>query len=363
MRYVLGVDGGGSKTACLVADESGKLLGYGRGGPLNTNYVPRQQAVESLTSAILTALKEAGLDGAKIETSCMSVPMAPGAVQEAIRLCGIRQVSRAAEGETPRWAAQFWTEERIGVTVDAGTGSLARGWSRDGREAGAGGWGSTLGDEGSGYWISLKAMVAILQAHDGRIAQTELLEPVLNHFGMTDILDMVFQVSQGLVRATDTGVVSDSGLEHLDEDTREGGVLFHRRSRNEPLTRYEVASLCPVVVEVAKRGDWKAIEILREAGHELGRLAVAVIKRLGMEEDEFAIVPFGGVFRAGELLLSTFRETVQPVAPQARVVLPPFEPVVGAALLALSEIGVAVDERVISTVEQSSTRFAACRAY
>ena len=66
MRYVLGIDGGGSKTACLAADEMGKLLGYGRGGPVNTNYVLRQEAVDSLKCAINTALEEAGLRGDQI---------------------------------------------------------------------------------------------------------------------------------------------------------------------------------------------------------------------------------------------------------------------------------------------------------
>jgi N-acetylglucosamine kinase-like BadF-type ATPase len=49
-----------------------------------------------------------------------------------------------------------------------------------------------------------------------------------------------------------------------------------------------------MVVAVAKQGDRIALQILRDAGCELGRLAVAVIKRLGMEADKFAIVPFGG---------------------------------------------------------------------
>lgn len=365
MRYVLGIDGGGSKTACLAADETGKLLGYGRGGPVNTNYVLRQEAVGSLQSAIHTALEEAGLRGEQIETLCISAPMAPDAVEEAIEESGLRQVTRAAEGETTRWAARLWVDGHIGLTVDAGTGSMSRGWSRDGREAGAGGWGTTLGDEGSGYWISIRAMIAILRAYDGRIAETMLTKPVLEHFGMPDVLDMMFQVSQGLVRTTEAvqiGVAPDSGSECSEVGGASvGGVLFHKRTRNEPLTRYEVATLCPVVVKVAQQGDWKAIEILKEAGYELGRLGVAIIKRLGMESDEFAVVPFGGVFRAGELVLHSFRQTILAAAPHAKVVKPQFEPMVGAVLLALNEIGVVIDDRIIETLEQSSIHFPDCR--
>jgi len=361
MHYVLGVDGGGSKTACLVADETGQLLGYGHGGPVNTNYVLRQEAVASLKRAIESALESAQLRGEQIETLCMSAPMAPDAVEEVALELGIRQISRAAEGETPRWAARFWIDAHIGVTVDAGTGSIARGWTRDGRQAGAGGWGATLGDEGSGYWISLQAMTSVLQAYDGRIEETLLTDVVLKHFGMSGVLDMVFQVSQGLVRATAAaqfGILPDSGSEGSSTGGASvGGVFFHERAHNEPLARHQVATLCPVVVDVARQGDWRAVEILNEAGLELGRLAAAIISRLGMEEDEFVVVPFGGVFRAGELVLRSFEKTVTALAPHARIVKPRFEPVVGAVLLALSEIGVVMDDQVIRAIEQTSTRF------
>jgi N-acetylglucosamine kinase-like BadF-type ATPase len=360
VRYVLGIDGGGSKTACLAADETGQLLGYGHSGPVNTNYVLRQEAVASLKHAVGTALSSAALRGEQIEALCMSAPIAPDAVEEVVEEFGIRQVSRAAEGETPRWAARFWIDGHIGVTVDAGTGSIARGWTRDGREAGAGGWGATLGDEGSGYWISLQAMTAVLQAYDGRIKETMLADRILEHFGTSDALEMVLQVSQGLVRATDAdqvGILPDSGSGEVSV----GGVFFHKRVRNEPLTRYEVAALCPVVEEVARQGDWRAIEILKEAGYELGRLGVAIIKGLGMVNDEFAVVPFGGVFRARELVLGSFEETILAVAPDAVVVKPEFEPVVGAVLLALRELGVLIGGQVIRAIEQSSGNIPACR--
>ena len=367
MRYVLGIDGGGSKTACLAADETGKLLGYGRGGPVNTNYVQHERVVESITHAINAAMAEAQLRTEQIETVCLSAPIDPDTLNEVTRCCHLKHVTRAAEGGTARWAASFWTDEHIGVTVDAGTGSLARGWGKDGREAGSGAWGATLGDEGSGYWISMQAMIAILQAHDGRLNPTKLSKAVLNHLGVSDTLDMVFLVSQGLVRTTDAdhvGVVPDSESAYSDEDdSPAGGLHFRERTRNEPLTRDEVATLCPVVVEVAKAGDWRAIEILNEAGRELGRLGVAVIQRLDMEDEVFAVVPFGGVFGAGELILKSFRETIHRIAPQAIVIKPKYQPVVGAVVLALKDIGVGINEQVAATIEQSSITFPACRIF
>jgi hypothetical protein len=82
-----------------------------------------------------------------------------------------------------------------------------------------------------------------------------------------------------------------------------------------------------------------------------------------MESDEFVVVPFGGVFKAGELLFGSFRETLLAVSPGALVVRPRFEPVVGAVLLALNELGVEIGRPVIDAIERSSTSFPACRAH
>lgn len=371
MRYVLGVDGGGSKVVCLAADEDGRLLGYGRGGGVNTNYVLRQEAMDSLKSAINTALKEAGLRGEQIETLCISVPMGPDTLGKVMEECGIRHVIRAAEGETPRWAARFWIDGRVGVTVDAGTGSLARGWARDGREVGAGGWGAALGDEGSGYWISFKAMQAVLQALDGRLEETMLTKVVPEHFGLSQPDDLPFRVHVAVevTEATSgeqTRFVIDSGTvieksAAQESEASEAGLFYRKVAPKQPLRRHEISSLCSGVVKVARQGDWKALEILEEAGHELGRLGAAVIKRLGMEQDEFVVVPFGGVFRAGDLVLRTFKETIRAAASRAKIVEPKFEPEVGAVLLALDDIRIAINDQIIDAIEQSSINFPSCR--
>jgi N-acetylglucosamine kinase-like BadF-type ATPase len=358
MRYVLGIDGGGSKIACLAANDGGRLLGYGRGGPSNTNYVPSAKAAAALAEAIDQALSGAGLAGSQISTACISAPMGPTAIEAVTERLGIHKVVRAAEGETPRWSARFWISHRVGVTVDAGTGSLARGWSADGRQASAGGWGATLGDEGSGYWIAMRAMSAVLQSRDGRLGETLLSSAVLAHFGMCDDLDLVFRATQGLLREdAGVGVAPDSGSElpagSIDAG---GGLRFRHGLPSRSLNRDEVAGLCPVVAAVARRGDAVALRILRDAGVELGRLAEAVVRRLDMQQDTFAVVPFGGVFRIGEPVLGPFRETVSAAAMQALVVEPRFEPVVGAVLLALREIGTEIDARVISKIEQSSVQ-------
>jgi N-acetylglucosamine kinase-like BadF-type ATPase len=221
-----------------------------------------------------------------------------------------------------------------------------------------------LGDEGSGYWISLQAMRAVLQAHDGRIASTHLTSAVLNHFGMSDVLDLVFQATQGMVKPigqSQFGVAPDSGSSDRRGETPVGGLHFRKFSTQRTLSRDEIASLCPVVVRSAQQGDWRALEILSDAGKELGHLGRAVIKRLRMEADEFVVVPFGGVFRAGRLVLDPFEKTILSVAGRANVVVPRFEPVVGAVMLAMDDLEVDLTPGVLETLDRTSNDFPVCR--
>jgi N-acetylglucosamine kinase-like BadF-type ATPase len=156
--------------------------------------------------------------------------------------------------------------------------------------------------------------------------------------------------------------VSGEGLIHpCQSRIFSGGYNFRQSTIHGSLTRDQIASLCPAVVRAAAHGDEKAIEILRLAGQELGQLGTAVIQRLGMEKDEFAVVPFGGVFRAGDWVLGSFKETIHSVAGRAQIILTSFEPVIGAVLLGLDDLGITIDARVIDALERSTPSFPPCR--
>jgi hypothetical protein len=80
-----------------------------------------------------------------------------------------------------------------------------------------------------------------------------------------------------------------------------------------------------------------------------------------MQKEAFAIVPFGGVFKAGELVLGSFREKCLSIAPYASITHPKFEPEVGAVLIALDEIGTEIDDDLIGNLERSSLEFPGSR--
>src|SRR6202167_6029966 len=172
--YVLGIDGGGTKTQCAVGDES-KPLATATAGPSNVLRVGETQARESLHQSVRQACAAAGITPAQITYTCIG---AAGAgrpqVAETVRrilaeilpspihVVGDMQIAlEAAFGAGP------------GVLVIAGTGSIAYGRDLKGNTARAGGWGYAISDEGSAHWIGRAAVAAVLRAADEGINQKQ----------------------------------------------------------------------------------------------------------------------------------------------------------------------------------------------
>jgi len=316
--YVLGIDGGASRTRCVVADLSGNLVARGGGGPSN----PLTAGVDTAAESILTAASEAsGSRGIRaFKASVMGIAgtdRPSGAEALRSRLGGfdwgrLRIVSDAAV------ALAGATGCRPGVVVVSGTGSVAYGENEEGEKARAGGWGWRLGDEGSGYTIGNGALIASLRALDGRGPPTSLPDKIMRVLDLDDL----------------------------------GGLVDLVYSRG--MGNREIATLTPLVGEAAEEGDAVAKSILEEAGEELGLAASAVARRLRMM-DAFPVALTGGVFNLAPVREALGRRLGE-AQPGCRIIEPRFEPDVGAALLALRGLGVVIDEGLLRRVEESSGR-------
>ena len=104
------------------------------------------------------------------------------------------------------------------------------------------------------------------------------------------------------------------------------------------MTNDRLASFGKQVVRVATAGDKVAATILHEAGRELGLAAIAVIKTLRMENDEFPVAYVGGVYGAGELVLAPMRDEIKKVATKAYLAKPIFKPTIAAARIAQAHL-------------------------
>ena len=299
--YVLGIDAGGTKTMCLLADTSGRIVGEGRAGGANLQAHGELEVEKVLHAVIEAAVGERAILPKAV---CLGVagvdrPEDHRIVSDILRRLGYRANVLVVNDAYVALVAGCGDEP--GVVLISGTGSIAYGVNEAGFAARAGGWGSVLGDEGSGYWIGRQALTAVVRESDGRGPRTRLTPLVLEHFQLTKV--------DGLVRE-----VYDRSLQ-----------------------RPAIAALGPLVDRARADGDVVASEILRLASDELARAAASVIGRLGMRGSAFRVILSGGMFRAMSWLVDDVVHRLAEVAPRATVAALHVEPARGAVHLALRQ--------------------------
>jgi N-acetylglucosamine kinase-like BadF-type ATPase len=322
--YVLGIDAGGTKTICYLADGDGQIVGEGRGGGANLQAHGELEVEKVLHAVIEDAYGDRAILPAAV---CLGVagvdrPEDDRIVRGIMRRLGFRAHTLVVNDALVALVAGV--RDQHGVVLIAGTGSIAYGVNQDGYAARAGGWGWVLGDEGSGYWIGREALAAAVREADGRGSKTRLTALILDQFKQTH--------AAGLVRE-----VYDRGLR-----------------------RQAIAALGPIVERAHIEGDVVASEILRRASAELTLAATSVIERLEMRGHAFRVVLAGGMFRVISWLGEDVTRRLAEVAPRATVTTLDVEPAMGAVHLALQELRGGA--RVPPYIDTVSTRSSASLA-
>ena len=301
-KFWLGVDGGGTNCRAVILGASDEVLGEGRAEAANHIRVGTVAAVNHVVQAVTQACQQAEIELSEVDAACIGLAgvshpdhhrQMHAALKEALPISDITLETDA------RVALAGATGARPGVVIIAGTGSIACGVNSRGRFARAGGWGPTMGDEGSGSYIGRRALESVMMSYDYRGEPTSMMEPILRHFG----------------------VASPPELPPLIYDDPDKAMR-------------EIAQLSKIAVRAAEEGDKVARGILKDAAKELAVAVIAVIEQLRMERDEFQVAYVGGVFEAGGLILDPLREEIQAFAPRAEFAPPIDPPVIGAAKMA-----------------------------
>jgi len=305
--YVLGIDAGGTKTVCLLADARGEILAEARGGGANL-----QSAGELEVEKVLYGVMEAALARHQVRPHaiCLGIagvdrPTDADAVRAIMKRIGFKSETLVVNDALVALVAG--AGEDPGVVLVAGTGSIAYGRSAAGQAARAGGWGYLLGDEGGGFWIGRAALSAAVRQFDGRGPGTMLTGLVLQHLGLSNPAELIH-------------------------------AIYHR-----DLHRQAIAGLAAVVQQATDAGDAVAREILTRAGAELASAAASVITRLGMRGETFPTILSGGMFRGVPWLACDIQRRLSDVAPRSLVRVLAVEPAVGAVRLALAAARGTVD--------------------
>jgi glucosamine kinase len=303
VRFVLGVDGGATKTLAAVLDLDSGRLHLGHGGPSNEDAVGAAAAVQALLTASDEAIERAGVSVQQLGAAVLAVAGTDtDAVAEhlhAARAGGWIVINDVVAA----WAAA--TGAGPGVAAIAGTGSNVFGVGGEGdgmRAWRAGGWGHLLGDEGSGYWLGVQSIKAALSDREGSGPATALSQAAPAFF------------EQPSVEAVAARVYS------------------------KPLTKGEIAAFGIETAKLAEQGDAVARGLYERGAGELAQQIAAVIGQTGLQ-GEFPVGLIGSAFKAGPVFVGPLTRAIHECAPHARVQTVEMAPVGGSLVLAARACG------------------------
>lgn len=299
-KLLLGIDGGGSKTLALIADESGNVIGRGSAESSNYHSVGKEKALESLNHAIRFAFADAELSPQNFRAACIGLAGVDRPQDRAV-------IESWAKENLPDTLVKIVNDAELvlaagtpdgwGVAMICGTGSIVYGRNKSGETTRAGGWGYLLGDEGSGYRIGLAALQAIARSHDGRDESTILQSSILNHLSLSSPADLIKYIYRERVPTT------------------------------------EIAALASFVEEAAENGDTVATRILQEAAHELSLAVNSTVRQLRMT-GAIPCAQAGGVITRGKIIAAMFRQSAHAMGLALHPIQPVIEPAQGAIRLA-----------------------------
>ncbi len=304
-RYIIAIDGGGTKTEGILADRNGDPVARLFRGPSNYQAIGAEAALAVWRDLLSGLLKRAAarpddLAAAGLGLSGWDRPRDEENIRALVARLGLT---------CPVWVdndtyliLRAGTPDGVGVGVVSGTGSNCVGENRAGAQHRIAGLGPEFGDLGSGGDIGVKALQVAFRSLDGRGPATSLVDRIMDRFGLArldDIVDYTFADSE---------------------------------------TTWSPSRLTPMVFDAAMDGDVQALQILDWAGGELGNAARAVARRLFAPKEAFPVVMGGSVLQMGSVdrMRETLIEDVRTEFPAAVPVRLERRPVEGGVRAALA---------------------------
>lgn len=314
--YVLGVDGGTSKTLAFIAQTDGTIVGMGRRGGSNIYTAETHTALANAVDASLDALVSAGIAPRDVIVGAFSMSGADwpedfAFIQSTMEDQGLGQhimvINDAVGG------LRAGSRDGVGVAVICGTGVATVARNAEGLT-----WHTSFWQGAAGAVdLAQKTLRAVYRADLAIDPPTALTPAVLDFFCAKHVEEIL---RRGTARDT-TGLGDFSGLAR-------------------------------VLLTVADDGDDTARRIVEAHGYELGEYALAAGKKVNMEGQPFPLVLAGGVFRhPTPLLVDALAAKVRTAFPDITIVHSQFEPVIGALLLAYENIGVRVDDALLAQIK------------
>lgn len=268
-KYILGVDGGGTRTTVNIADFERKVLAEYITGSSNYKSVGKEITKENINNAIFGAMGKLGeKDCIRIESSCFGIAGNDTAYDQEVykkivfnkELKVFLDPSKTMICNDSRIGLEAGSTSENRIMVICGTGSNCFGINHQGEEVRVGGWDYILGDEGSGYSIAVKALGAVMKAYDGRGAHTILNKEILKYLSLKSEMEIVEWVYK------------------------------------ENMTKEKISKISHIVCKTAGLGDVVSRNIFIEEANEVEAAIVTVAAKLNISDRDFDLVIVGSVF-------------------------------------------------------------------
>ena len=301
--YILGFDGGGTKTECVLADAEGKIFARSTTGPSNPLRAGYMRAWFALGEAADNVMARQKITADRIGGICAGLGGAgrPGVV---------RRVRTYFERSYPNAQVTVTTDLEIaleaafgvgeGILLLAGTGSAAYGRDDSGRTARAGGRGPWFSDEGSAFDIGRQAVQAVSLADEHRGPQTALSKKILSPHQWRDWTLL------------------------LEAIAKNADDVFPK--------------IFPFVAQLAEKNDAVSQRILTSAASSLANLALAVAKDLAWQDRPCPIAKSGGIYGRSKFFDAAIESEILNLIPQARLVSTEVSPAEAAVQVALRDV-------------------------
>ncbi|WP_078502827.1 N-acetylglucosamine kinase [Paenibacillus selenitireducens] len=302
LRYVAGLDGGGTKTAVSIADETGRIVHTFRSGALNFNGQDEESIGNSLQSIFAEIARVCGSIDHCVQvcvgTAGVSNPTVRLRLEAMVRATGYQHgLWITGDQETALWGAHG---RPYGIILIAGTGSICYGKNDSGLTHRAGGCGYLIDDEGSGYSIGRDLISALVRAQDGRLPETLITRLVYEQLGVSSLQQII-------------GFVYDKGTNKKD-----------------------IAALAPILSDACLQGDTAALHIASKSAQSLLELAEPVVEQLMMQQASLAMA--GSVLLENTYVQRAFVDMLKQRYPKLNCITPQNDASTGAVLMALDQL-------------------------
>ncbi|WP_188454192.1 N-acetylglucosamine kinase [Virgibacillus oceani] len=317
MDYVVGIDGGGTKTIAVLADMQGLIVARSTGGPSNPNVVSKKSLINTFKMLLQDLEQQAPVQYKNLRSLFAGIAGTGNAenqkdIEQIIKQLLTEDVELQVVPDSIN-ALYSGTYGDPGIVQISGTGSITYGINGKRKHCRVGGWGYLFGDEGSGYDIGRQGIISVLKSVDGRGPKTKMLKMMLSHFNVDNVYGLIQNIY------------------------------------NSPMPKEEISPLSKIVFQAYKLNDSAANDILYNVVEELVLNIQTLYSKLFETDELVKVVLCGGIFNEREIVPKLIDRKLQTYT-SLKIVIPEIAPVCGSIIGAYIMNGIKPKKGLITNI-------------